>query len=288
MSEKQKSVLITGASGGIGSVTVRRLDELGWQVFAGVRTRDAGRSLARGGNTIRPVELEITNEGSVAAAKQEIEQALGGSGLDALVNNAGILVQGPTELVPLDAWRRQFEVNVIGQIAVTQAFLPALRAGQGRVVNIGGASGLVTVPMFAPISASKTALESLTDALRMELKHQGVSVSIIDPGAMETEIFAKAAAAGAEDGFAGGPEAHRVYAGAIESFEQVASGQKFGAPDTVAKVIVKALTDRRPAARYVAGRDARQVAMLRHLPTRLRDRLVMSTVGLKREVFVDS
>jgi NAD(P)-dependent dehydrogenase (short-subunit alcohol dehydrogenase family) len=285
MSKQQKSVLITGASGGIGSVTARRLDELGWRVFAGVRQREAGKSLARGGKAIRAVELEITDEGSVAAAKHEIEQTLGGSGLDALVNNAGIIVQGPTELVPLDAWRRQFEVNVIGQIAVTQAFLPALRTAQGRVVNIGAASGLVTVPMFGPISASKTALESLTDALRMELKHQGVAVSIIDPGAMETEIFAKAAAAGAEDGFAGTPEAQRVYAGAIESFEHAVSGQKFGAPDTVAKVIVKALTDRRPAPRYVAGRDARQVAMLRHLPTRLRDRLLMSTLGLKREVF---
>jgi NAD(P)-dependent dehydrogenase (short-subunit alcohol dehydrogenase family) len=288
MSEQQKSVLITGASGGIGSATARRLDELGWEVFAGVRRREAGKSLARSGKSIRAVELEITDAGSVAAASRQIQETLEGRGLDGLVNNAGIIVQGPIELVPLDAWRRQFEVNVIGQIAVTQAFLPALRAVGGRVVNIGAASGLVTVPMFAPISASKTALESLTDALRMELKHQGVAVSIVDPGAMETDIFAKAATAGAEDGFAGGPEAQRVYAGAIESFERAVLGQKFGAPDSVAKVIVKALTDRRPAARYVVGRDARQVSMLRHLPTRIRDRLLMSTLGLRREAFGES
>jgi NAD(P)-dependent dehydrogenase (short-subunit alcohol dehydrogenase family) len=285
MTTQSRNVLITGASGGIGSATVRRLDELGWQVFAGVRSPQAREKLARGPGSVTPIELDLTDDASIASAEQQVSDKLAGEGLHGLVNNAGIIVQGPLELVPREALRRQFEVNVIGQVAVTQAFLPMLRSAGGRVVNIGAASGRVTVPMLGPISASKTALESLTDALRMELKHQGVRVSIIEPGALETEIFDKAAEAGRRDGYAGNGDAQRLYGKAIEAMTEVLAQQKTSPVDGVVKAIVRALTERNPASRYVVGRDASQLLMLRKLPEGLRDRLLMSTLRLTPEVF---
>jgi NAD(P)-dependent dehydrogenase (short-subunit alcohol dehydrogenase family) len=201
------------------------------------------------------------------------------------VNNAGLIIQGPLELVPITALRRQFEVNVLGQIAVTQAFLPMLRRGRGTIVNMGAASGRVTIPMFGPISASKTALESLTDALRMELKHQSVGVTIIEPGAMETAIFEKAAASAAADGYAGSQATQRLYAEALEAFAEAMAAQKPGSVDGVVKTVMRALSSGNPDARYVVGRDARQLVLLSRLPQWLRDRLLMTNVGLKPEAF---
>jgi NAD(P)-dependent dehydrogenase (short-subunit alcohol dehydrogenase family) len=280
-----RNVLITGASGGVGRAAVRRLDELGWQVFAGVRSRAAGEELAHGARAVVPIDIDVTDEQAVASARADVAERVGETGLHGLVNNAGLIVQGPIELVPLHALRRQFEVNVIGQVAVTQAVLPLLRAAEGRIVNIGAASGLVTVPMFGPISASKTALESLTDALRMELKHQGVRVSIVEPGAMATEIFAKAIAASERDGFAGGDAARRVYAKALAKSTTALADAKPAPVDKAVAAIVKALTDRRPRSRYLVGRDASQIAMLRHVPERVRDRLLMANVGLTAGAF---
>jgi NAD(P)-dependent dehydrogenase (short-subunit alcohol dehydrogenase family) len=179
---------------------------------------------------------------------------------------------------------RQFDVNV-GQIAVTQAFLPLLRRGGGTIVNVGAATGRVTMPMLGPISASKSALESLTDALRMELKHQGVGVTIVEPGAMETPIFEKSAASGASDGYAGSPETQRIYARALEAAGEMLANQRTSPVDGVVRAIIKALSSDTPDARYVVGRDASQLIMLRRFPQALRDRLLMSTVGLKPEAF---
>jgi NAD(P)-dependent dehydrogenase (short-subunit alcohol dehydrogenase family) len=285
MAERRKNVLVTGASGGIGSALVRRLDADGWRVFAGVRSESAAGALTKDTAAVIPVELDITDESSIRAARHAVHSELGREGLDGLVNNAGVIVQGPLELVPVHALRRQFEVNVIGQIAVTQAFLPRLRAAQGRVVNVGAVSGRVTIPMLGPISASKTALESLTDALRMELMHQGVRVSIIEPGALETEIFAKAATAGEQDGYAGDEATQRLYVKAIEASTRALADARPGPVDSAVNAVKKALTARRPEARYVVGRDASQVMMLRHLPQRVRDRMLMSNLGLGPEAF---
>jgi NAD(P)-dependent dehydrogenase (short-subunit alcohol dehydrogenase family) len=237
------------------------------------------------GGDVTVVQIDITDERSIRQAAETVTSQLGDEGLAGLVNNAGVIVQGPLELVPVDALRRQFEVNVIGQIAVTQAFLPLLRRGRGTIVNMGAASGRVTVPMFGPISASKTALESLTDALRMELKHQGVGVTIIEPGAMQTAIFDKAAASGAADGYAGTEATRRLYAHAMEAAAGLAAGRKAAPVDGVVKTVVKALSVRSPRSRYVVGRDAGQLVMLRRVPQGLRDRLLMNTVGLKPEAF---
>jgi NAD(P)-dependent dehydrogenase (short-subunit alcohol dehydrogenase family) len=276
------TVLITGANGGVGTALSNALTDQGWRVLAGVRSLDAARAL--GGN-VTPIQLEVTDEDSIAAAAERIDRIVGSAGLDALVNNAGIIVQGPLELVPLHALRRQFEVNVIGQVAVTQAFLPMLRRAGGTIVNMGAASGRVTIPMLGPISASKTALASLTDALRMELKHQGVKVTIVEPGAMETGIFSKSASATADDGHAGSPETQRLYAGALEAAAGVMENQKTSPVDGVVDTIVKALGDRSPAARYVVGRDASQLVMLRRVPQGMRDRLLMNAMGLRSEAF---
>jgi NAD(P)-dependent dehydrogenase (short-subunit alcohol dehydrogenase family) len=279
----KRNVLITGASGGVGTALTRALTEAGWRVFATSRSPIE----PRGGDVV-PVELDITDEDSVHRAAALVTERIGEAGLAGLVNNAGVIVQGPLELVPVHALRRQLEVNVIGQLAVTQAFLPLLRQGRGTIVNVGAASGRVTVPMAGPISASKTALESLTDALRMELKHQGVAVTIVEPGALETPIWDKAAASGAADGFAGSEATQRLYAPALAASAEAMAGMKLAPVDGVAKTVVKALSSGRPDARYVVGRDAGQLEMLRRLPQGLRDRLLMNAVGLKPEAFQDN
>lgn len=284
---ENRSVLITGASGGVGTALTRALHEAGWRVFAGVRSASAVAAVARLGAGVEPVELDITDEASVVAAARRIADAVGGGGLHGLVNNAGIIVQGPLELVPITAVRRQFEVNVLGQLAVTQAVLPLLRRGRGTIVNVGAATGRVAVPMLGPISASKAALESLTDALRMELKHQGVRVTIVEPGAMATAIFDKAAASAASDGYAGTAVTRQLYARPIEAVGRLTANQKTAPVDGVVRTITQALTSGAPRARYVVGRDAGQLVMLRRFPQSLRDRLLMNTVGLKPGAFAD-
>lgn len=268
------NVLITGASGGVGVALSRALTDAGWSVFEAMRS-------PRGD----AIKLDVTDEASIAHAAAAVAERTGDGGLAGLVNNAGIIVDGPLELVPIHALRRQFEVNVIGQMAVTQAFLPLLRRGGGTIVNIGAATGRVTVPMAGPISASKTALESLTDALRMELKHQGVGVTIVEPGAMETAIFDKAAASAAADGYAGSDETQRLYAGAIKASREALAGMKAAPVDGLVEVVIKALSSESPEPRYVVGRDAGRLMMLRRLPQGLRDRLLMRGVGLRREAF---
>jgi NAD(P)-dependent dehydrogenase (short-subunit alcohol dehydrogenase family) len=279
-----KNILVTGANGGVGSALTGALAEAGWRVFAAVRSQGAAAALERR-DGVTALYLDVTEEESIRLAAEAVAADVGDEGLGGLVNNAGTIVQGPLELVPIQALRRQFEVNVIGQIAVTQAFLPLLRRGKGTIVNMGAATGRVTVPMLGPISSSKTALESLTDALRMELKHQGVGVTIIEPGAMETQIFEKCVASGASDGYAGSPETHRIYAKALAAAGEMIANQKTSPVDGVVRTIVKALSSDTPDARYVVGRDAGQLVMLRRFPQGLRDRLLMNTVGLKPETF---
>jgi NAD(P)-dependent dehydrogenase (short-subunit alcohol dehydrogenase family) len=277
----KRNVLVTGASGGVGSALTQALAGDGWRVFAAARTPESISET----RSVVPVQLDLTEEDSVHRAAAFVSERAGDEGLAGLVNNAGVIVQGPLELVPVHALRRQFEVNVVGQMAVTQAFLPVLRRARGTVVNVGAATGRVTVPMAGPISASKTALESLTDALRMELRHQGVVVTIVEPGSMQTAIFEKAAASGAADGFAGTAATQRLYARALAAAEAAMADMKPAPVDGLVKTIVKALSARRPEPRYVVGRDAGQLVMLRRFPQGLRDRLLMRAVGLRREVF---
>jgi NAD(P)-dependent dehydrogenase (short-subunit alcohol dehydrogenase family) len=279
-SPNTRSILVTGATGGIGSALVEALAARGDRVFAAARHP----ALAAEGRIV-PLELDITDESSVAAAAERVAEATGADGLDGLVNGAGVIVQGPVELVPPEALRRQFEVNVLGQVAVTRSLLPLLRRARGRIVNISAPTGRVALPMLGALAGSKAALESITDALRMEVRHQGIGVSIVEPGALETEIFAKAAAQGRRDGHAGAPETARLYERAIGAAAQAMGEMKLAPVDATVNAIVRALTDTRPRTRYVVGADARQLVLLRRLPDGLRDRVLMRTVGLRPGVF---
>ncbi|NUS11640.1 MAG: SDR family NAD(P)-dependent oxidoreductase, partial [Streptomyces sp.] len=253
-----RSVLVTGATGGLGFAVARRLAAEGWTVHAAHRTPADARRLAELPGDVRPVELDVTDEASVRAAAEQV-----GGRLDGLVNSAGLIVQGFWEQVPGDALRRQFDVNVLGLMAVTRATLPAVRAGGGRIVNIGALSSLVALPFFGPIAASKAALASLTDSLRIELRHQGVRVALVEPGAMQTEIFDRAVRSGRADGLAGGPDVERFYARAVESAAASVAASKLHPVDAAVAAVHHALTARRPRTRYLVGPDARTVRVAR-------------------------
>src|SRR5436190_20383212 len=187
------SVVITGASTGIGKTCALRLDRLGFQVFAGVRRTEDGETLKRqASQRLTPITIDVTDSGSIAAAASMVATAVGDAGLQGLVNNAGIAVACPLEFLPISLLSQQLEVNVTGQIDVTQVFLPLLRAGNGRIVNMGSISGRMAYPLLGPYCASKFALEALTASLRMELRPWHIPVSIIEPGAIATPIWSKA------------------------------------------------------------------------------------------------
>ena len=165
------AVVVTGASTGIGAACALDCAGRGMTVFAGVRDPGAGEALAaKGGPLLIPIILDVTDEPSIARSVETVQRVIGDGGLGGLVNNAGIAIGSPLEVIALSQLRKQLEVNVIGQIAVTQAFLPLLRRARGRIVNMGSIAGRGTIPLLGPYSASKFALEALTDALRMELQ----------------------------------------------------------------------------------------------------------------------
>lgn len=279
-----KAVVVTGASGGVGSALTERLAREGWRVFATARKSGAIVRPRGARGEVIPVVLELADDDSIAAAATLVRQHVGARGLDGLVNNAGVIVQGPVELVPPAELRRQFETNVLGPIALTQALLPALRSARGRIVNLGAPTGRVAVPLAGPIGASKAALHNLNDALRLELRHQGIAVSLVVPGALDTALFAKAAAA-AEAAGPASAEAERVYRGVVEAAAERLAGMKLAPVDTVVAAIRQALTDTRPKASYTVGSDARQAELLRRLPRRLRDRALLSATGVTRQAF---
>jgi NAD(P)-dependent dehydrogenase (short-subunit alcohol dehydrogenase family) len=270
-------VLVTGASTGIGEATALHLRELGFEPVAGVRRDDDAKRL--GGQGLRTVRLDVTDEAQIAAAGQDV----GDGALAGLVNNAGVAVAAPLEFVPLDQLRRQLEVNLIGQVAVTQAFLPALRRAGGRIVNVSSIGGRVALPLLAPYSASKFALEGVSDSLRRELRAQGVDVILIEPGGVKTPIWGKGNELAAELSGQMPPEGDRLYGRLIANVrkETVKIEKERGLPPrAVAEVIGKALTAERPRTRYVVGNDARVRAQLaRLLPDRVMDRLIGRALG---------
>lgn len=277
------AVVITGASGGLGRATCQRLHTLGFQVFAGVRKAADGERLQREISPhIVPLLLDITASASIAQAAESVSKAVGNAGLAGLINNAGLIVEGPLELIPIEELRREFEVCVIGQIAVTQAFLPLLRKARGRVINIGAASGRVTLPYFGAISAAKTALESLTDALRGELLPWGIAVSIIEPGAMQTSIFEKSEKDARQARRQFSPQQQQLYAEGLTALSKSIASQHLDSPDIAVAAITHALTANRPKTRYLVGRGVSMIVRLRLLPDRLRDSLLLRFIGLPR------
>ena len=279
-----RAVVVTGASTGIGEACGLHLDKLGLRVFAGVRKEADGERLKQqASGRLSPVLLDVTDEASIASAAETVGAAIGDAGLAGLVNNAGISVSGPLEFLPLDDLRRQLEVNVIGQIAVTQAFLPLLRRGDGRIVNIGSSSGRMATPFLGPYCASKFAMEALTDSLRMELRPWGIPVSIVEPGSIATPIWEKALAEADELEKKLPQRARDLYGPSIAAMRQAAVKlAQAGSPaDEVAKRVAHALTAKRPKTRYLVGRNALvEAALARLVPDRVRDGLIARQLGL--------
>jgi NAD(P)-dependent dehydrogenase (short-subunit alcohol dehydrogenase family) len=265
------TVIVTGASSGIGEATVIRLGQLGFDVLAGVRKQEDAERLRSQGAT--PLMLDVAQSDSIAAARAE----LGDRPLAGLVNNAGIGVSGPLEHLPIDNLRHQIEVNLIGQLAVTQAFLGALRAAHGRIVNVSSIGGRMALPLAGPYAASKFGLEGASDSLRRELQG-AVDVILVEPGGVKTPIWGKGLSAADELVAQMPPEAERDYGNLIAAMRREVAkieSETGLEPAEVAAVIGTALTARRPRARYLVGREAKLRAVLSQvLPDRVMDRLV--------------
>jgi NAD(P)-dependent dehydrogenase (short-subunit alcohol dehydrogenase family) len=280
------AVVITGASTGIGRACALRFDSLGFRVFAGVRrSEDGDRLREEGSKRLIPVTLDVTDQDSIHAAAATVEREVGDRGLSGLVNNAGVALSSPLEFIPLEEFRRQLEVNVVGQVAVIQAFMPLLRRGRGRIVNIGSIGGRVALPFVAPYAASKFALEAITDSLRRELMPSGIEVSIVSPGGVSTEIWDRGLKAADDIRAKLPPRAEELYGPALDTTRKAAAqiGRDGMPPDRVAQVVEHALTAARPRTRYLVGRDAKlRAAMARWLPDRVFDRLVARAMGIGR------
>jgi NAD(P)-dependent dehydrogenase (short-subunit alcohol dehydrogenase family) len=258
--------LVTGTSSGIGRACAVHLAQQGFEVLAGVRDEaDAPPGL-------EAVKLDVTNAADIAAVAQRA-----GSHLHALVNNAGIAVNGPVEVLPIDEWRRQFEINVFGQVALTQALLPALLAAHGRIVNVSSISGLFAIPVTGPYAASKYAIEALSDVLRREVGPHGIHVACVEPGAIATRVWDKSRTQGERLVAEMPADAYRRYEPIINALRREATkGERDGLPpEAVAEAVGHAVTASRPRTRYIVGRDARVRALLaRVLPDRALDALV--------------
>ena len=269
-------VVVSGASSGIGEACALHLDRLGFYVFAGVRQEAAGLALKeKASSRLIPVMLDVTSAESIAAAVETIRTATNGV-LHGLVNNAGIVVAGPLEYVPIEEVRRQLEINVVGQVAITQAVLPLLRVARGRIVNIGSISGRSALPFMGPYSASKFALEAITDALRVELRPWNIGVSIIEPGAVATPIWERSVVAADEALKNLPPRLHELYGPVLSMMREGAvKSARDGIPAAaVVQAVVHALTARRPRSRYVMGHGTKALLVLERLPDGLRDWLI--------------
>jgi NAD(P)-dependent dehydrogenase (short-subunit alcohol dehydrogenase family) len=271
------AAVVTGASTGIGRASALRLDRLGWSVFAGVRRDEDAEDLrAAGSERLQPIRLDVTDEDGVGAVAEEVGEKAG-DGLDGLVNNAGIAVPGPLETLALDDFRRQLEVNLTGQLAVTQAMLPLIRAGRGRIVFISSIGGRMASPFLGAYSASKFAIEAVGDTLRQELQPWSIHVSLVEPGSVATPIWGKGERE-ADEMEDRAPESQlRLYGEKIERFRRTVrkTAERGVDPEKVADRVEHALTSPRPRTRYLVGVDANIQARMRTLlPDRVVDRLV--------------
>lgn len=252
------AVLVTGGSRGIGHAVVRTLVSRGFEVFGTVRTAEAAEALqADIGSGVTPVRLDVTDPGSVAAAAAAVRGVLGDRGLAGLVNNAGIAPFGPVEQMPLELFESVFRVNVFGVVAVTQAFLPLVRKSAGRIVNVSSVNGRLSGPSFGAYSASKFALEALSDSLRVELAPWGIRVAVVQPGGFDTSIRAEGMLAWAAFRDALPPEKRDLYDASFRGMQRFIGGMDSAAPSVqpVADAVHEALTAPEPKTRYPVGDD---------------------------------
>ncbi len=277
-------VVVTGSSTGIGAATVVHLADQGFRVFAGVRTAADAEALAsRTTGEVRPLVLDITDESMVASAARQVTDAVAGHGLSGLVNNAGSVYPAPLEFQPLSDFRAQLEVNLVGHLAVIQAFLPLIRQGSGRIVNVGSIGGKLVLPIHGAYSASKFGMEALSDALRLELRQWRIHVALIEPGATRTAIFGKTlerldATRAALD--ARGERRYDAQLAALRVVVEKTAADTAPAED-LADAIGHALMDARPKARYLAGKGAREAVALARTPSdRVKDLAIAKDVKL--------
>lgn len=279
MNEKHpaKAVVITGASTGIGKACALHLDEKGVRVFAGVRKDSDGASLRQhASDRLSPVLIDVTNPDAIASARAAIEEAIGPQGLAGLVNNAGIFFGGPMEFSSLDGIRKEFEVNVFGAIAMTQALLPLLRVGRGRIVNMSSGSGVIALPFLGPYAASKHALEAISDSWRVELWPWRIWVAVVEPGVVDTPIREKTIATLRKAREAFPPEAHELYGNIFGTAER--QQERGIPPKRVAEAVEHALFASRPKRRYLVGPDAIVLSVFGRLPASLRDWLIATHI----------
>jgi NAD(P)-dependent dehydrogenase (short-subunit alcohol dehydrogenase family) len=272
--DTQEIAVITGASTGIGAATARELARRGFHVLAGVR-RDRDADAIRGPG-IEPLIIDITNPDHIRALATRVHGDPQGRAVRALVNNAAVAVNAPVEVFAIDEWRRLFEVNLFGHIAVTQTLLPALIRSKGRVINISSVGGRIAMATYGPYASAKFALEAVSDSLRREIAPFGVQVVVVEPGAVRTEMAGRAIAAAHELASIMTPEQSQRYGGLVHAITaQAASFTESGlAADAAAKVIANAVTARKPRTRYTVGRDAALLTFLaRILPDRILDRV---------------
>lgn len=272
-----KTVFITGATTGIGLYTARQLHSMGWEVFAGVfPNEDTSALTAHITERLHLIEIDVTNTDMIRSAQDAIRRQT--DTLDALVNNAGTAITGPMEVLPIEDIRRQMEVNYIGQIAVTQAMLPLIRAAQGRIVNVASILGRLVVPFSGPYCASKFAVQAFTDALRMELRPWKIPVIAIQPTVIQSAIWQKQLEWQEMVREELPPHAQEMYAEQLTIMEKSTRDQQAiaASPQVVADAIAEALNSPNPKTRYTVGPDALILTLLwRFLPDSLRDQVLM-------------
>lgn len=283
----KKTVVITGASSGIGRSSVSRMVQSGWQVFATVRkTQDGDQLRSDFGTSVTPVTMDVTNRASVNAAAEHIASLLEDSGLDGLVNVAGVGKVRPVEYMTEDDLQEIFNINVFGQIAVTQAFLPLLRTARGRIVNISSVGAHIAIPFGSLINATKSAFGIFNDTLRLELHPFGIHVSVVEPGAIKTPAVEKTLGDIEAVIRRLPPKGAAQYGNMLRDFARRAYEREMSgsSPAVVAEAIQHALTARRPRTRYRVGKHATLLATLAaFLPDRLLDTIRFRITGMPSE-----
>ena len=282
------AVVVTGASTGIGRATALFLDKKGYRVFAGVRKQADAKALAAdASDQLTPITIDVTKERSIKAAKDKVQRVVGKDGLVGLVNNAGVGDGGPVETMDLDILRNVLEVNLVGQVAVTQAFLPLIRKAPGTIVFIASIGGRIASPFMSPYNTSKFAVEALGESLRQELAPWEIDVVVIEPGSIDTPIWKKGAETIDDQMAKLKPAAKRLYSKQLRRMDEVLTetANRGIAPEKVAKVIHTAISSENPKHRYLVGRDAKIAAKLKGaLPDRTFKKLIDRQVKMPTDV----
>ena len=288
MSRKQTDrgfAVVTGTSTGIGAATALHLAETGFHVFAGVRRDADGEALlAQGSEMLTPLIIDVTDEATIVSAVAAVTAIVGDRGLAGLVNNAGIGKPAPLEFQPMADFRTQLEVNLFGPVAMIQRFLPLIRRGGGRIVNVGSIGGMLVLPLNGAYSASKFGMRAISDALRLELRQWHIHVSLIEVAPVKTPIFGKTYAELDALDQTLSETGYRLYSRQIAAIREAVEKADVDAepPSVVAKAVAHALTSDKPKPRYLVGHGGRQTQAAAALPDRARDRALVRELGLPK------